>query len=466
MVVDNATDISPSTRRVAEPLPDPGVLAVHELQLPADAGGHPAQRYLLSALQRIDSWIVSFRTFSAAYPAGLFRGRSTPRNVSILQRDRRRGKIRRIPKPGNALMGAAIRLHQVTGDRDNNFNLLRLGAAAMVILGHSILLSGDLDNGMGWALGYGAVNCFFVISGFLVCRSLLGRKSLGSYLAARALRIYPALLAAVLLCVFVLGLWMTPMDSATFLEHEVTRRFLWFNSLLIAGPVEVHLPTLFPDSPFPGQVNVPLWTLQYELAMYLLLALVYLLARALPAGRGHTFLCLAVTASALFCFAAFLANVASSDPRIGILPNGVRFGAMFFTGASLYLWRRHVRLSHGTAILLCAIVLATGPWRPLFVVASWLSLPYLLLYLAYVPGGLIRSFNRLGDYSYGLYILAFPVQQLLVWYWPMIGPLTLFLAAMALTLPLAMLSWHAIERPMLSVKPTPPDYGSRASTIR
>jgi peptidoglycan/LPS O-acetylase OafA/YrhL len=358
------------------------------------------------------------------------------------------------------------RLDQVSGDRDNNFNLLRLGAATMVVLGHAILLSGNRTSSLGWALGYTAVNCFFVISGFLVCRSLLTRAHLPSYLAARALRIYPALLVAVLVCVFGLGLWLTPMNPPAFLEHDQTRRFLWHNSLLFVGPVEVHLPAVFPGNPFPGQVNAPLWTLQYELGMYLSLACFYALARLLPASRRKQFLTAVIVITALACFTAFLANVASPSPRTGITANAVRFGAMFFSGAAFYLFRRHIPLSHRIALLLCGLIFISTGSRALFVCAFWLSLPYLLLYVAYVPGGVIRSFNRLGDYSYGLYIYAFPVQQLLVGYWPEIGGPVLFLGAMLLTLPLAVCSWHGLERPMLSLRRALPGRYSRASMIR
>ena len=359
-----------------------------------------------------------------------------------------------------------ISLDQVSGDRDNNFNLLRLGAAITVILGHSILLSGDHTNPLGWALGYGAVNCFFVISGFLVCRSLLQRRHPASYLAARALRIYPALLVAVLFCVLVLGLWLTPMDSSEFLTHDITRRFLVHNSLLVVGPVEVHLPTLFPDNPFPGQVNAPLWTLQYEVAMYLALAQLYVFSLFVPRENRDGFLRNAVCLAAALCLVFFLSNVASSVPRTGILANGMRFGAMFFTGAGFYLLRRYVKLSHWIAFLLFGLVLAASAWRPLFVVTAWLSLPYLILYLAYVPDGLVRAYNRLGDYSYGLYIYAYPVQQWLVWLWPDIRIPALFLSTMGIALPLAVFSWHCIERPMLSLKPAPKGAYSRASMMR
>ena len=77
---------------------------------------------------------------------------------------------------------------------------------------------------------------------------------------------------------------------------------------------------------------------------------------------------------------------------------------------------------------------------------------YFVLGLAYLPRGPIRSFNRLGDYSYGLYIYAFPVQQSLVARFPELTPGPLFLAAFAVTLVLAILSWHLIENPALGIK--------------
>ncbi len=362
-------------------------------------------------------------------------------------------------------MGPAVTLDALSGDRNNNFNLLRFAAASAVILGHSILLSGQRTSSLGWSLGYAAVNCFFVISGFLVCRSFCLRGNLRDYLACRTLRLYPALLIAVAFCVFGVGLWMTPVDPATFLGHEQTRRFLWHNSLLFVGQVEIHLPGLFSRNPYPGQVNAPLWTLQYELGCYLLLALLGAPTLLLAAARRESILRAIVTLLALVCMALFLANVASSTPETGIVANGVRLGAMFFSGAALYLWRQHIRLSHSAALLLVIVIviLALSPWRSPFVVTTWLALPYLLLYLAYVPGGALRCFNRLGDYSYGLYVFAFPLQQLLVWYLSGINAPTLFLASMTCTLPLAMLSWHCVEKPALALKP---QRYSSASTIR
>jgi peptidoglycan/LPS O-acetylase OafA/YrhL len=74
------------------------------------------------------------------------------------------------------------------------------------------------------------------------------------------------------------------------------------------------------------------------------------------------------------------------------------------------------------------------------------------LALAYHPRLQLTAYRRVGDYSYGTYVIAFPIQQLLVWRLAIADPLLLFAATMAVTLPLAALSWHFVEKPALAMK--------------
>jgi peptidoglycan/LPS O-acetylase OafA/YrhL len=71
------------------------------------------------------------------------------------------------------------------------------------------------------------------------------------------------------------------------------------------------------------------------------------------------------------------------------------------------------------------------------------------LYVAFVPSGLLRAFNRIGDYSYGIYIYAFVVEITIHQVWPAAGVALMVCLAFAITLPLAVLSWHLVERPSL-----------------
>jgi len=97
-------------------------------------------------------------------------------------------------------------------------------------------------------------------------------------------------------------------------------------------------------------------------------------------------------------------------------------------------------------------LLASALDRRAFFVVYSLAAPYLLFYFAYVPGGFIRHYNRVGDYSYGVYIYAFPVQQTIAALIPGVSVLSMFLLSASVTLTLAMLSWHLLERYALGLK--------------
>ena len=88
----------------------------------------------------------------------------------------------------------------------------------------------------------------------------------------------------------------------------------------------------------------------------------------------------------------------------------------------------------------------------MFALGYYAGITYVALALAYHPWLQITAYRRMGDYSYGTYVLAFPIQQLLVWRFGIGDPLLLFAATMAVTLPLAALSWHLVEKPALAMK--------------
>jgi len=81
-----------------------------------------------------------------------------------------------------------------------------------------------------------------------------------------------------------------------------------------------------------------------------------------------------------------------------------------------------------------------------------LSIAYLLFFVAYIPAGQIRKYNRLGDYSYGLYIWAFPVQQSVAALIPGVSVVYMILISAAVSILLAIISWHIVERRALSLK--------------
>lgn len=333
---------------------------------------------------------------------------------------------------------------------DNNFNLLRFFAALLVLVTHSFALSTGiyepLRDDFGVTLGSIAVDMFFITSGFLVTGSLLYRQNLPDFLLARALRILPGLWASLALTVLIVGLFLTEYSLRAYFFDFQTWKFLVKNAVLLKGIVW-DLPGAFLHNPGNSAVNGSLWSLPSEVEMYLLLAALWLVVGWFKRNTVQwvSAACVAIAVAATAISLAYYHDAAQS--------NFIGLGAMFFTGAALYVLRTRVVISHTLAIsLIVAVLLSALLSRPVFNVLYRLSLPYLVLYLALVPGGGIRQFNRFGDYSYGLYIYAFPVQQALAQLWPGINSYQMIAVSLVVTLVFAVSSWHVVEKHVLSFK--------------
>jgi peptidoglycan/LPS O-acetylase OafA/YrhL len=339
--------------------------------------------------------------------------------------------------------------------RDNNFNALRLVAATMVLVSHSYALSTGhrevepLRSLLGLTLGEIAVDVFFVASGFLVAGSLLVRQDLVEFFAARALRIFPGLWTALTVTVLVVGLWFTRMDLVSFFQNPETWRHWAKNALLFKG-ISYELPGAFETAPFAGAVNGSLWTLPKEVLMYLLLGGGWLLLRLLvtnPVAWLRT-LCIA---TALGAVAVDLGMFLSHQPAHAMLFVGLL--AKFFMGAALRMLQERIPASTWLfAILLGLACLSAVAGPMVFGVVYRIVVAYLVIYLALVPAGWVRAFNRIGDYSYGIYIYAFPVQQGIATLWHGITPMPMFATSFVVTFAFAFASWHLVEERTLKLK--------------
>lgn len=340
------------------------------------------------------------------------------------------------------------RLSSCLEGRDNNFNLLRFGAATAVFVSHCPGIAGLGIISISTLLGYVAVNAFFLISGFLVASSLYARKSILKFGVSRVLRVYPALLLAVLYSVFAIGMNLSSLTIPGYISDPLTLDYTVKNMLQWLRPVPLMLPGLDWDP-----VNATLWTLPYELDMYLLLALCGSLAFAFH-GRFAKLVWLiygvAVFAASTLYFADYSFNF--DGYGLGSHRNYLRFLSMFGIGVLMFLLRDRIVLKGRYVLAIIVIIILSSPLRIAFVTLAYSSLGYVLLYLAYVPGGLLRSFNRLGDYSYGVYIFGYPTQRAVMVWWPEINVIELFLISFGITLLIAVASWHCLERPALHLK--------------
>jgi len=346
------------------------------------------------------------------------------------------------------------------GDRrDNNYNLMRFLAAAAVIVSHAFPMSGvasdPLERLVGFSLGHLAVDVFFVISGFLVTGSLLSRRDLRSFATARALRLFPVLVVGALFCAFVIGPLQTDLPLARYLAHPDTWKFVAMNSVPWPFGVCYTLPGVFRHVPVQGAVNGSLWSLPWELSMYVALsglgALAFAGRRWLPEKALRRLL----VGIGVVATAGFTVYEAFDFPYHFHLAQGLRLTSLFFGGAALLVLSDHVPLSGRLALVAAALLVADFLLpRPLMAVYA-AALVYLVLWLAYAPGGPLAFYNRVGDYSYGTYVYAFPIGQSFAAWFPDAPAATILLLTLPVTLALAIPSWHLLEERMLALKPKP-----------
>ncbi|WP_407741072.1 acyltransferase family protein [Hyalangium sp.] len=339
-------------------------------------------------------------------------------------------------------------LRQCLDGKRNNLDFIRFVAAAGVIFSHAF----PLGQGLGTrepledftrgqvTLGRLCVAVFLVISGLLITQSYERSPNLARYSWARVLRIFPGLGVVLLASALLLGPALTRLPLGTYFQAPETYLYLLRNFTLYAP--QWNLPGVFQGNAYPGAVNGSLWTLKYEVGFYLLVA-----------GLGAARLLRRQVALAGWVAAALVPFVPHVGPRLNLWPELYLY---FGGGLLLYLFRERVRLSPWVALGCGVALLVTARLGVGFQHALGCCGAYLVLYLAFLPSRL-AGFARRGDLSYGVYIYAFPVQQLVT---ALMGGHVVWWVNAAVSLPvvvaLAALSWHLVEKRALQLKHSPP----------
>jgi peptidoglycan/LPS O-acetylase OafA/YrhL len=304
-------------------------------------------------------------------------------------------------------------------------------------------------------LGGLGVKIFFVISGYLVMESWIRDPCLHRYASRRALRIFPALIGVVLLSMFVLGPLVTELPLMGYFHRS--QLFVYLETVLLFW-MPYTLPWVFYRNPYPFIVNGSLWTLAYEATLYVLLPVLVLLK-----PRGSTVYW--ILAALLL---VVMPGVIGSDLKIGSIhiPTLCNLGAYFFYGVAFWALKTRLgtpRLS--VAAVFCLILLLTWYSRWFPTILQFL-LGYIVIAIGLRATPLLSSVGRFGDFSYGIYIYAFPVQQTIAHLGIAKGSVVLnFVYLVTATVLLAAFSWFVIERPALSMKPRKPRSSIRDATV-
>lgn len=329
--------------------------------------------------------------------------------------------------------------------RQDNYLPLRHLAALMVIYGHSYALTRQVPGQSdiiaklmpGFYAGNLAVYLFFAISGYLVTLSMLRKPGLWRYIKHRFRRVYPAYVVCLLVCVFVIGALFSTMPLSDYLQASGTWQYLGKNLQPVSMAWE--LPGVFENSPYPRVVNGTLWSLSLEVRWYFYLGL---MATLTIVRRRWAFTAVALGLAGFGAWEWWSGKPDVNDYRA--------LSQTFLIAALCAHWRDRIPVSHAlmAAFVVVAAVTHGTRW---FAPAATLAAIYFTFWMAYGLPALRWPGDR--DYSYGLFLYGFPVQQSLLAVFPQSSPGVLFFAATAVALACAALSWHLIEQPFMRGKP-------------
>lgn len=333
----------------------------------------------------------------------------------------------------------------------NNFTVVRLILASSVIYTHSywvvtgLLETDDLSGILGAPVSAYGVDGFFFLSGFLVYPSLIRLGSSWRFLMARLARLWPGLALSIVLTVAA-GMFLTLKPGLHYFGAD-TLRFITGNLLFLKG---YYTLSGVRCGDVVCNVNGSLWTLPWEARCYLLLALLGVVGLAKPEFMKKAVL----PATLVFALAWDLAPLHDAASRV--LPNSAiwaldmidRLWTAFALGVAAYIFRQRLILSWWIlAGLLVLDIVAQRIGLGLHMRVVFIGYAVLCLGLLSARKGAISG--GWPDYSYGMYIYAFPVMMGLAMVWKPYSYLAMSAANFLCTLPLAALSWHFVEKPAL-----------------
>jgi peptidoglycan/LPS O-acetylase OafA/YrhL len=331
-------------------------------------------------------------------------------------------------------------------NRFPGFDGLRLLAAVLVMFSHAFLIATGNEEreplvrllGPGNILGLYSVFTFFIISGFLLSRSLSSNPSATTYAVNRALRILPGFVFCVIATAFVIGPIGSTMGAREYFRSPPVYEFVRFSVETLDG---ASLPGVFSyrdSSGLAAVVNGSLWSLRYEALSYVFLLLVWALvpSSGLLAGvMGATAL-----VAWLYPSASFLTSIAYTLP--------------YFAAGVVMHWayRRHGTRPAGALLALVLLLAASLLGIQLYAFAPLGA--YLIVFIGERPNPGSWLATKIGDCSYGLYLYGWPAEQIVKQVTQTTDPMSLFALALPLAFGCALVSYHVVEAPAMRLRKT------------
>ena len=342
------------------------------------------------------------------------------------------------------------------------FDFLRIFLALSVLGVHSVLIA----QGENYQFQFEPVELFywsilplfFALSGFLVTGSAM-RLRIKAFLINRGMRIVPALAVDICIAALIIGPIFTTLPlSQYFTSYEF---YAYFAN--ITGIIHYVLPGVFEHNPFPATVNGSLWTVPFEIGCYAIMS-GFIISGVLN-RKGVAFAVSAVATAyiALTYYPGFHVLDLLGDRLHTLLVHffaerGNYLYCYFMAGSMFYLFRYHIPYHRKWLVCCIAVFMATAfglfdsiPDLPQKLLLMPIEI-YIMVYVGILKIPPLPVYHR-GDYSYGVYLYGYPIQQVIVTLFPSVtSPLLHFAISIPLVTLVAMFSWHCIEKPILRLR--------------
>ncbi|RZL46162.1 MAG: acyltransferase [Pedobacter sp.] len=324
---------------------------------------------------------------------------------------------------------------------NNNYNLIRLFASLMVIFGHSFVLFNPFGakEPIEYFLksdytGSLAVIVFFFFSGIYITHSYINSQSNIRFIIMRIFRIWPAFLMCLFLTVFIFGPILS--TNSNYLFEPETYRYLFKNGTLLFVTID-KLPGVFINNYLPFIVNGSLWTLPIEVRCYGVL----FIAGTLGCFKRPYILIILIIMIFIFwdnhIFNAIMLGLATSKLLL-----------IFLFGSLSYIYKEQIILDYRIAFLM--IIICIVSYLLLYSeTILYITLIYSLLTIG--ASNILKKIKIPGDYSYGIYIYGFLVQQIFAFYFPSLSSYKSMFFTIPITILIGILSWHFIEKISMSI---------------
>ena len=348
---------------------------------------------------------------------------------------------------------ACDRLSAFAAKDANSYGVVRLAAAIAVIFTHAFGVVGGWEAAeplvalTGWSLAAHAVHVFFALSGFMIAASWERSTGWLDFAVARLLRIMPALIAVNMAIVLIGGVWLTTAAPSDYWTIANVGTFL--AGTMLSFSVGIELDGVFANNPMPGSVNIPIWTIRFEVICYVTL-MVFMAAVAVLRLRGLARL---IPVAPVLAVSALVITVSGEPEHFGFAPQLARFAFVFYLGVALWIARDMVPIRRDIALAL-ALPVAVAVWSelpfryPVMIAAT----AYWSFWLGSLRMGSLQRWASATDLSYGVYIMGFFIQQWLVEAMPGMTVMQNALAATGLALATAWISWTFVEKPALTLR--------------